>query len=47
MVEPYQMAEFVLHYGLHRDLAIEALAGFDQRADVLRALAHYVVDRES
>ena len=32
---------------LHRDLAIEALAGFDQRADVLRALARYVVDRES
>lgn len=33
--------------GLHRDLAIDALAGFDQRADVLRALARYVVDRES
>ena len=32
---------------LHRDLAIEALAGFDQRADVLRALARYVVERES
>ena len=32
---------------LHRDFAIEALAGFDQRADVLRALARYVVDRES
>ena len=32
---------------LHRDLAIEALAGFDHRADVLRALACYVVDRES
>ncbi len=32
---------------LHRDLAIGALDRFDQRADVLRALARYVVDRES
>lgn len=33
--------------GLHRDLAIEALTGFDARADLLRALACYVVERES
>lgn len=32
---------------MHRDLAIAALAGFDARADLLRALARYVVERES
>ncbi|MCC6593298.1 MAG: polyprenyl synthetase family protein [Xanthomonadales bacterium] len=32
---------------LHRDHAIAALAGFDARADLLRALASYVVERES
>ncbi len=31
----------------HQRLAIEALAGFDARADVLRDLARYVVERES
>jgi farnesyl diphosphate synthase len=32
---------------MHQHLAIEALAGFDARADVLRDLARYVVERES
>lgn len=32
---------------MHQRLAIEALAGFDARADVLRDLARYVVERES
>jgi geranylgeranyl pyrophosphate synthase len=32
---------------LHMQLAIDALDGFDARADLLRDLARYVVERES